>query len=467
MSDYTARLSSVFHSAPGPVQGVVSGPYSGTAVILKLITGNPDKVEGHAPLYRSVGSQIAALGGQATAAAGTVQGWDGDARAAFDAKIAGISAELERLGPTMAQTAELLTSAAQASRSAGESIISSFRALMQQLIAAYYKAKAAATATMGASLVAFMQWALGMATKMLLQAKTIADRASALLDRVGAAMQSIGGAVRSIGAQLRDAVKALDLPGKAQEIGSVLFNGTKGLLKEAWGSLEGSLKLEGKTDKDFSEKWGNEKDKDSSLFSTPAKARFGEREGTLLDLFRTSGSGEHDADGSLASGEYDLHAGIGGKGNLFAGDKGLGAEGSVHAGIQASTSGSVSAHDGLVSVDGKANAMAGAEAEGRASVSRSGAELKGEAFAGAKADVTGGVQAGGVGLQATAEGWAGAGADGSANVSWDDGKLTVGASLGAAAGLGGKLGVEMTLEPAKTVEVVARGARGVAGWFTD
>lgn len=478
MSQYVAMLASAFAPAPGPVKGVSAASYAASQLVIKLITGNPDKVEGYAPVYQQVGSQVSALSGQTAAAAAVVGSWSGPTRAAFDVKINNLRGQLDQLGPSIADTSELLRRAAQTSRQAGEQIVQIWRQTVQTLTAAYYKAKAAAASSFGSSMALFFAKAVVIAAQALMRSKGVSDRANAVLEGIGSVLSALGSKYQDVKSRMLEFVRGLDLPGRAQDLASVIFSGGKEMLSDAWGSLEGKGKADFKSDKDYDGKWGNERDKDSSPFSLDAKAKFAEREGTLLDLFNLSGGGERthyeqDLDGNLTgnetltSGEYELKGGIGGDSNAFISKKGLGAEGSVYAGIQASAEGSVSTPNGLVSTDGKVNAMAGAEADGRASIGHRGVEAKGEAFAGAKAEATGGVQAGGIGLQGTVEGWAGAGASGGANVTWEDGKLTVGANLGAAAGLGGKLGGEVTLEPAKTVQAITSGAKAVGNWFTD
>ena len=70
----------------------------------------------------------------------------------------------------------------------------------------------------------------------------------------------------------------------------------------------------------------------------------------------------------------------------------------------------------------------------------------GELFAGGKISGTVEGDVGGVGGEGTAEGWAGAGIEGDADIGFKDGKFTIGGHGGAALGLGGKIGGEVTLD---------------------
>ena len=97
-------------------------------------------------------------------------------------------------------------------------------------------------------------------------------------------------------------------------------------------------------------------------------------------------------------------------------------------------------------------ALLGATGEGHVEVGKTGVHAGGELFAGGKISGTAGGDVGGVGGEVTAEGWAGAGISGDADIGMKDGKVTIGAHGGAALGLGGKIGGEVTLDFPKMVE---------------
>lgn len=90
----------------------------------------------------------------------------------------------------------------------------------------------------------------------------------------------------------------------------------------------------------------------------------------------------------------------------------------------------------------------GAKASASGSVGADGLHANAGAFAGAKATGKVGGDVGGIGLNATAEGWAGAGAEAGVDFGPDqNGKWHVGASAGISPALGGKVGVELTVDP--------------------
>jgi hypothetical protein len=63
------------------------------------------------------------------------------------------------------------------------------------------------------------------------------------------------------------------------------------------------------------------------------------------------------------------------------------------------------------------------------------------------------------------EGWAGAGASANAHVDWDDGKLSLGANMGLAAGLGGKISPHITIDTKPITQAVERGFDSAAKWL--
>lgn len=111
------------------------------------------------------------------------------------------------------------------------------------------------------------------------------------------------------------------------------------------------------------------------------------------------------------------------------------------------------------------DAGAGAYAEGSAKFSTEGVELGGEVLLGAKAGVEGEATLGGIGLTGNVEGWAGAGAGAEATVSWNDGKLTLGASAGLAWGFGGSAGVGITLDFPEMGRTVSNMWDTVSSWW--
>ncbi|MYT73158.1 MULTISPECIES: putative T7SS-secreted protein [unclassified Streptomyces] len=156
----------------------------------------------------------------------------------------------------------------------------------------------------------------------------------------------------------------------------------------------------------------------------------------------------------------------------------LGVEGSAGAGIEdgrlqaqasgkaylAQTTAEGKYEAGLFEASGKAQAFAGVDASAKASIGTDGAHLGGEALAGAKASAEGHASVAGVGVGGTAEGWAGAGVSAHADAGMEDGKLVIGGDVGAALGLGGKVGWQVEIDPSKVADAVDDGVDAVKDW---
>lgn len=128
-----------------------------------------------------------------------------------------------------------------------------------------------------------------------------------------------------------------------------------------------------------------------------------------------------------------------------------GASGSAYL-AQASISGS--AEYGVAAVQGEGKAFVGADGSAKASVGKDGVHLGAEAFAGAKATGSVSADVAGVGAGVGGEAWAGAGASASADVGMQDGKFTIGGEAGIGLGVGGKVSVDITIDPNKMVDSV-------------
>ncbi|MFI5765356.1 hypothetical protein ACIA8F_31030 [Streptomyces sp. NPDC051563] len=176
--------------------------------------------------------------------------------------------------------------------------------------------------------------------------------------------------------------------------------------------------------------------------------------------------GHATAKGSLSNGSMhlsgiaDAYAGARASANAGITDKGLTGKAEVSAAARALAEGR--AGYGYVEGYGRAEGFAGAEAQVSAGVGLEGLNAGAKAFAGAKGTVAGGAEVAGIGAGATAEGWAGAGAE--AKVTFgkgDDGKFHIGTKVGVALGLGGSVGAEFTVDPAKVGDAVGDAADAV------
>jgi hypothetical protein len=132
---------------------------------------------------------------------------------------------------------------------------------------------------------------------------------------------------------------------------------------------------------------------------------------------------------------------------------------------QASAEGKYQA--GLFEASGKAEGMVGADANVRGSIGVDGVHVGGEAFAGAKAGVEGHASVAGVGVGGDAEVWAGVGVEANLDVGMHNGKMVIGGDLGAALGVGAKLGVSVEIDPGKVTDAVSGAVDTVGDWGGD
>jgi hypothetical protein len=107
-----------------------------------------------------------------------------------------------------------------------------------------------------------------------------------------------------------------------------------------------------------------------------------------------------------------------------------------------------------INTDAKAESttFVGASANAKSTVSKDGVNAKAGAFAGARAEGSVGGSVAGVVAKGTGEAWAGVGAEASGQAQFKNGKLTFGGEVGAGLGVGGKAGMEMTIDAGQTVK---------------
>lgn len=173
--------------------------------------------------------------------------------------------------------------------------------------------------------------------------------------------------------------------------------------------------------------------------------------------------------GSARDGEFSV-SGKGGfdigaqatTGASFTSTDGLAAKAEVSAQARASVEGH--ADYGVVGVYGRAAGSAGLSANAGLYAGKNAVIAKAGAFAGIKGSVAGGVELGGISIGETAEGQLGAGVQAWAGYKRDPetGRFEFGGDAGLALGAGGKLGVEITVDP-REVAQTARDAADAVG----
>lgn len=272
------------------------------------------------------------------------------------------------------------------------------------------------------------------------------------------AQQILAGARKKVGEAAGQA--ATQLAGFTDDDGNSTYKGDVKDLEKKFGSAEDGSRYHrggnagysrqdsgGKFLSDYVGITGPEK----TLAETPDKWKVSVAEGKTGGQFgngTAGGSGK--AEGSV------LGAGVEGK--LSAGPAGVTAAGSADAYL-AKGKAQGELHAGPGKVQGKGEAEIGAKADGKVHLGPTGGEAGGEAFAGAKAKGEANASVGGVGAGAHGEAWAGAGAEAKAKLGMgEDGKFHVGGSAGAALGVGGKVGFDVTVDPKEVTDTVTDAA---------
>lgn len=130
------------------------------------------------------------------------------------------------------------------------------------------------------------------------------------------------------------------------------------------------------------------------------------------------------------------------------GDRSLGAHGNVQAGYFADAHVTQSGRVGKVNITNQlsGSSFTGTEVGGNAGLSQNGVGLGANAFAGSRVSGRLGTEIGAVGVGTTGEAWSGLGAEADARVGMKNGKLKLKGELGAALGVGGKIGVDASID---------------------
>lgn len=184
-------------------------------------------------------------------------------------------------------------------------------------------------------------------------------------------------------------------------------------------------------------------------------------------VWRAQGSTTHyvgPANGYLHADGNITALGAGATASASLSDKGLELKGTAEAEL-VGVAGSAGWKTDYSTVEISGEAGAGAYAEGTAKFTNEGVELGGEVLLGARAGVEGEATVGGIGLSGSVEGWAGAGAGADATISWEDGKLTLGATAGLAWGFGGSAGVGLTLDFPEMGRTISNMWDEVSSWW--
>lgn len=207
---------------------------------------------------------------------------------------------------------------------------------------------------------------------------------------------------------------------------------------------------------------------DSKTGVTVSGPKYG-KEGSVkayADLFHETAKGSTAAGDLQLSGIADIYGGGRASANYGFTDQGASAKAEASIGVRALTEGR--AEYGYVGGYGRAEGFAGAEAGVSAKATKQEVSVGAKAFAGAKGTLAGGAEAFGIGVGVNAEGWAGPGAE-----AWwgykkdkETGKWKIGGDAGLSPILGGKVGLEITVDPHKVSDAIGDAADALGDLFS-
>ena len=113
---------------------------------------------------------------------------------------------------------------------------------------------------------------------------------------------------------------------------------------------------------------------------------------------------------------------------------------------------------GGMTITHQVDALAGARAEGNLDVGATGVAAGAEAFAGGRVEYGGSAEVSGVSAGMNAEGWVGAGASANVDVGYQDGRVVLDLEAGAALGVGGELGGQISIDPQAVSDTIEQEA---------
>lgn len=335
--------------------------------------------------------------------------------------------------------------------------------------AAQYNTQAQLAASAGQVLAPFTDPAAGAAQ----EAQQILDGARGKLEVVGGAVaEALGFKKNDDGSYSKDI-------GEGKEFGADARKKQKKWdpEKKQWVEEDPGGWQSGKGGKSYQGKWGTEQSGGMAI----------DKIGPLLEklgIDTSESTVSASADVSLLNGSLDGKFGdgtFGGSGKIEGSVLGAGAEAHAGASVLGVTAGaSAEAYlakgsaEGEVhlgdhaGVKGSAEAFVGAKAEAEGTVGWTGAQGSASAFAGARVEGDASAEVAGVTAGVHGEAWAGAGVEASGQVGMgDDGKFHLGGSVGVGLGVGGKLGFDVSVDPAEVVDTVQDVAGDVGDVASD
>lgn len=407
----------------------------------QLVPGEPEAVHAAASTVAERGRQLDAIGDGLSQV--QIPGWEGQASAAFWQTFSSEIPNWRKASDAMATASNALTSYATAlswaQGQAAEAIALWERGeeITRRVIAMYQQYAAQAP---GYALAMLPSSDPGEPLRR--RAQEILNQARQQLEEVGQeAARVVDEAAGSGGDSPSWLAKALDVVNTAIRDYQLGSSELKAAFDSGFPVNEESMR-----------RWGDPVgDRDDDPVSW--KVKLAELSGEA-DVWDAGAEGSTNLGPLQFAGKTELEAlGVDGTASLAITDRGIAGElsGDAHL-LKGTAEGSMSLGPAEVGASGEG--YVGAEGKVEGSIGWDGVHVGGEAFAGAKIEGEVHADVGGIGAGIGAEGWAGVGVSGDATFGMHDGKFTIGGEIGAGLGLGGKIGGEITVDPAKVIDTV-------------
>ena len=195
---YNNSLDSWYQSCPWPVQKVLESPYQQVSGWLRWVTGDPNKVAGQAPTYEAVAREISRISTEVGSVSAEITVWEGQARAAYDAKMVQVRESLNKLAPAVAQTRAILDAAAQTSVEAANMILDIIRSVIEFLLTSLAVSAALAAFTFGAAFGAWIAANLAKGAQALAKIMQGLQKVAQILTKIAEALTKVAEIMRKV-----------------------------------------------------------------------------------------------------------------------------------------------------------------------------------------------------------------------------------------------------------------------------
>lgn len=209
MSEYENALDQWYSSCPGIVQYALSWPYNKTSQALHYVTGNPDTLAAQMPTFARLGSDVRAIGLNASNMGNLMPSWTGEARTNYDAKIVQLDGNFAKLGEATAATQQVLDASARASVETANVIIDMIKSVIEFAIATLVTSVALSVLTFGASAAAGLAATAARVAAFLSRLTSVLTRVAAVFEKIAAALTKLAQALIKIANLLREIIQAL------------------------------------------------------------------------------------------------------------------------------------------------------------------------------------------------------------------------------------------------------------------